>query len=97
MSHRNALEAIKGPCKIANISLEEGFAESLLEKLSPGSEEVELTYMQVFLDKIFRLAIGFLPPPWGGIQRGVCFTPLSEWKRRGVLSLFHTLPPPKNR
>jgi WD40 repeat protein len=57
MSHRNALEAIKGPCKVFNINLEEGFAESLLEKLSPGSEDVELTYLQVFLDKIFRLAL----------------------------------------
>jgi hypothetical protein len=56
MSHRNALETIKGPCKVFNISLEEGFAEALLEKLSPGSEDVELTYLQVFLDKIFRLA-----------------------------------------
>jgi WD40 repeat protein len=56
MSHRNALEAIKGPCKVSDISIEEGFAESLLEKLSPGSEDVELTYLQVFLDKIFRLA-----------------------------------------
>jgi WD40 repeat protein len=56
MSHRNALEAIKGPCNTFNISIEEGFAESLLEKLSPGSEDVELTYLQVFLDKIFRIA-----------------------------------------
>jgi len=66
MSHRNAIEAIKGPCKMFNISLEEGFAESLLEKLSPGSEDVELTYMQVFLDKIFRLAIKDKPPLGGG-------------------------------
>ncbi|MCX6253960.1 MAG: AAA family ATPase [Bacteroidia bacterium] len=58
MSHRNALEAIKEPCKVFNISLEEGFAESLLEKLSPESTDVELTYLQVFLDKIFRLALG---------------------------------------
>ncbi|MGD0340355.1 MAG: AAA family ATPase, partial [Bacteroidales bacterium] len=56
MSHRNALEAIKGPCKVSNISMEEGFAETLLEKLSPGESDVELTYLQVFLDKIFRLA-----------------------------------------
>jgi WD40 repeat protein len=56
MSHRNALDVIKEPCKVFNISLEERFAESLLEKLSPGSEDVELTYLQVFLDKIFRLA-----------------------------------------
>ncbi|MBN2631993.1 MAG: ATP-binding protein, partial [Bacteroidales bacterium] len=47
MSHRNAVEAIKGPCKVFNISLEEGFAESLLEKLSPGGTDVELTYLQV--------------------------------------------------
>jgi WD40 repeat protein len=57
MSHINALEAIKGPCKVFNINLEEGFAEALLEKLSPASQDVELTYLQVFLDKIFKLAI----------------------------------------
>ncbi|MFH0842831.1 MAG: hypothetical protein V1903_09450 [Bacteroidota bacterium] len=66
MSHRNALEAIKQPCKVFNISLEEGFAESLLEKLSPDETDVELTYLQVFLDKIFRLSTGFLPPSQGG-------------------------------
>jgi WD40 repeat protein len=57
MSHRNAIEAIINPCKVFNISLEEGFAETLLEKLSPGSEDVELAYLQVFLDKIFRMAL----------------------------------------
>ncbi|HUX95777.1 MAG TPA: hypothetical protein VMV47_08595 [Bacteroidales bacterium] len=56
MAHTNALEAIIGPCKVANIDLEEGFAEALLEKLSPESADVELTYLQVFLDKIYRLA-----------------------------------------
>ena len=56
MSHLNAVEAINGPCKAFNISLEEGFAEALLEKLSPGSDDVELTYLQVFLDKIFRIS-----------------------------------------
>ena len=55
MSHLNAIEVINGPCKAFNINLEEGFAEALLEKLSPGSEDVELTYLQVFLDRIFRL------------------------------------------
>jgi WD40 repeat protein len=70
MSHSNALEAIKGPCNAFNISLEEGFAESLLEKLSPGETDVELTYLQVFLDKIYRLAAGFLPPPGGELKGG---------------------------
>jgi WD40 repeat protein len=56
MSHINALEAIKGPCKIAGITVEEGFAESLLEKLSPESADVELTFLQVFLDRILKLS-----------------------------------------
>jgi hypothetical protein len=57
MSHRNAMEAIKGPCKVFNINLEEDFAETLLEKLSPGSENVELTYLQVYLDKVFKISV----------------------------------------
>ncbi len=56
MSHRNAIEAIKGPCRVFNIELEEGFAETLLEKLCPGETDVELTYLQVFLDKVYRFS-----------------------------------------
>jgi gliding motility-associated protein GldM len=84
MSHRNALEAIKEPCKVFNINLEEGFAESLLEKLSPGETDVELTYLQVFLDKIFRLAVGFIPPLQGGAG-GSAFT-LSLLEKTGNVS-----------
>ncbi len=75
MSHLNALEAIKQPCKVFNINLVEGFAESLLEKLSPGETDVELTYLQVFLDKIFRLSTGFLPPLGGEHKGGYSPTP----------------------
>jgi WD40 repeat protein len=70
MSHVNAIQAINGPCKIANISLEEGFATTLLEKLSPESADVELTYLQVFLDKIFRLAAENSPPFSRGESKG---------------------------
>ena len=53
----NARSAIEGPCKIHNIDVEEGFAENMLQKLCPPKEsEVELTYLQVYLDKIFKLA-----------------------------------------
>jgi WD40 repeat protein len=55
MSHLNALLAITGPCKAFNINTQDGFAEALLKKLSPAGSEVELTFLQVFLDKIFRL------------------------------------------
>jgi len=84
MSHINALEAIQGPCEKFNITLEEGFAEALLEKLSPRETDVELTYLQVYLDKIFRLATGFLPP-LGGDKGGLSFT-LSLLEKTGNVS-----------
>lgn len=53
----NAKKSIEGPCKIFNIAVEDGFAEKMLEKLCPPKEsEIELTYLQVYLDKIFKLA-----------------------------------------
>jgi hypothetical protein len=57
MSHINAIEAIEGPCKVAGITIEEGFAEALLEKLSPECGDVELTYLQVYLDKISGMSL----------------------------------------
>ncbi len=57
MTGKNAIQVIEGPCKVQNIEVEEGFSEVLLQKLNPGSNEVELTYLQVFLDRTFRLAI----------------------------------------
>jgi WD40 repeat protein len=57
MDRNNAISVITGPCNVHNIQVEEGFAESLLKKLNPESPGVELTYLQIFLDKIFNLAI----------------------------------------
>ena len=56
MTSQNAIQVIEGPCKVQNIEVEEGFPEALLQKLNPDSNEVELTYLQVFLDKIYRLS-----------------------------------------
>ncbi|MBA7526564.1 hypothetical protein ES705_18726 [subsurface metagenome] len=56
MSSQNAIQVIEGPCKVQDIKVEEGFPEALLQKLNPDSNEVELTYLQVFLDKIYRLS-----------------------------------------
>jgi WD40 repeat protein len=58
MTRQNASQVIEGPCRLNNIAIEPGFAESLLEKLNPDGAEVELTYLQVFLDKVFRMASG---------------------------------------
>ncbi len=64
----NARKVIEGPCKIYNIALEEGFADKMLEKLCPPKEsEIELTYLQVFLDKIFRQVTKGIPEKTGSI------------------------------
>ena len=57
MTRTTAQEAILGPCRVFNIPVEEGFAQSLLDKISPDRSEVELTYLQVFLDKLYKLAV----------------------------------------
>jgi WD40 repeat protein len=85
MSHLNALEAIEGPCNAFNISVEEGFAEALLEKLSPGEADVELTWLQVFLDKIFHMAAEN-PPPAGEREAATHYFTLSLLEKTGNVS-----------
>jgi WD40 repeat protein len=58
MTRQNAIRTIEGPCRINNIQIEPGFADALLEKLNPDTPEVELTWLQIYLDKIMRLAGG---------------------------------------
>jgi WD40 repeat protein len=55
MTRQNAIQAIEGPCKVSQIEVEPGFPEALLDKLNPNSPDVELTYLQVFLDKVHKL------------------------------------------
>jgi WD40 repeat protein len=57
MDRANAVAAINGSCSVYNIQVEEGFAESLLKKLNPDSPGIEPTYLQIYLDRIFNLAI----------------------------------------
>lgn len=56
MTRQNAIQTIEGPCRINNIEVEGGFAEALLQKLNPDKPEVELTWLQIYLDRIMRLA-----------------------------------------
>jgi len=56
MTRQNAFQVIEGPCHLNQITVEPGFSEMLLEKLNPDNPDVELTYLQVYLDKVFRMA-----------------------------------------
>jgi hypothetical protein len=57
MKRASAVSAIEGPCKVFNIDIEPGFSEELIDKLCPTGNEIELTYLQIYLDRIFRIAI----------------------------------------
>jgi FOG: WD40 repeat len=57
MDRTNAIAVIKGSCSVNDIQVEEGFAENLFRKLNPDSPGIELTWLQIFLDRIFNLAI----------------------------------------
>ncbi len=54
MHFPQAKEVIQGACRYANIEIEEGFEEQLLEKLTGGKKELELTYLQVLLDRLWK-------------------------------------------
>lgn len=56
MNRQNAISVIEGPCKKFGISVEEGFPDALLDRLGEGGANIELTYLQVYLDRIYRTA-----------------------------------------
>ncbi len=56
MTRANAVHCITGPCQLFGIEVEEQFPDHLLNKISPSKTEVELTYLQVFLDRIYKKA-----------------------------------------
>jgi L-alanine-DL-glutamate epimerase-like enolase superfamily enzyme len=57
MTRTNAVSCIVGPCQSFGIEVEQHFPEDLLTKLSPNKAEIELTYLQVFLDRIFKKSL----------------------------------------
>lgn len=57
ISRSGARLAIEGPCKVFGIHLEKDFSDNLLERLSPGGSEIELTYLQVLLDRVYRMSL----------------------------------------
>jgi WD40 repeat protein len=57
MKRANAILAVEGPCKYHNIETEPGFSVAIIDKLCPAGNEIELTFLQIYLDRIFRIAI----------------------------------------
>jgi WD40 repeat protein/energy-coupling factor transporter ATP-binding protein EcfA2 len=56
MTRSMARKSITGPSRLFYINLDDDFEENLLKKLSPDKSQIELTFLQVILDKIYRSA-----------------------------------------
>ncbi|MCD4737627.1 MAG: hypothetical protein K8R53_16425, partial [Bacteroidales bacterium] len=57
MKKAQALEAIDGPCKYAGVELEADCDKKILERLSGKSGFIELTWLQVIMDTLYKKAI----------------------------------------
>lgn len=56
MKRANAISVIEGPCKVYKIETEPGFPEEMIDRLCQAGNEIELTFLQIYLDRIFRMS-----------------------------------------
>ena len=57
MTPDKARETIEKPCKFYGIKLEKGFADAVLNNLNKVSNELDLAYLQLYLDRVYQLAL----------------------------------------
>jgi WD40 repeat protein len=58
MNRASAKEAIIKPCRACNVGIGEGLADSIIEQLVWQSEGLELTWLQILMDRLYRTASG---------------------------------------
>jgi tetratricopeptide (TPR) repeat protein len=56
-SRTHALSAIEGPCRVCGVKIEPGLAETAAQKLTSAAGVIELTYLQVLMDRVYKLAV----------------------------------------
>lgn len=56
MNNDSAKDAIIKPCLACNVGIEDGLADKIIEQLIWQSEGLELTWLQILMDKLFRTA-----------------------------------------
>ncbi|HRH69909.1 MAG TPA: ATP-binding protein [Flavobacteriales bacterium] len=54
LSHHHAMNVVEKLCGAHGITCAEGFSAALVERLDPESHGIELSYLQVFLDRCWR-------------------------------------------
>ena len=61
MSKIAARDAIIKPCRECNVGIEDSLAEKIIDHLVGQSEGLELTWLQIIMDKLYRAAIAMNP------------------------------------
>jgi WD40 repeat protein len=56
MNRLSAMDAIVNPCQACNVEIEEGLADRVIEQLIWQAEGLELTWLQILMDKLYRTA-----------------------------------------
>jgi WD40 repeat protein len=57
MKKAQALDVIVSPCEVCNVILEKGLAETAVEKIINESATIELTWLQVLMDRLYKSAL----------------------------------------
>jgi WD40 repeat protein len=57
MNRYAAKEAILKPCLACNIGIEDGVADKIIEQLLGQSEGLELTWLQILMDRLYKTAV----------------------------------------
>ena len=57
MDKLNVKQAIEKPCEICNVKIEEGLSETIIEQLTSQTGRLELTWFQVIMDKLYKIAV----------------------------------------
>jgi hypothetical protein len=61
MTRKNASRVVTEPSRLYNIEVEDAFVPQLLDRFGGHKATIELTYLQVFLDKLFKKAATINP------------------------------------
>jgi WD40 repeat protein len=56
MGRSHILEAIKSPAEVCSVKLDDGLAEEAIEKITDEKGNTELTYVQVLMDHLYKVA-----------------------------------------
>ncbi len=57
MTRQQAIEVIDGPCRACGVNYENNLPVAILDKLASVKDGVELTYLQVVMDKLYKKAV----------------------------------------